>query len=174
MVPGHFRSDSELQFMVIDRGQPRPDGERDPATLLLYDLHGRELWRRRQPEGAWAAAAEKASWSGPGAPDAMLVYNRGKVVEIRRGEEILYGYQQDHPEAIYDGDGNILDNFTMRYPSEPSSHDLRYGYYATAADVWGDSRDEVILFGTRGACIHANARPLALPTLYNETVYQGM
>jgi len=31
--------------------------------------------------------------------------------------------------------------------------------------VWGDSRDEVIFSGSRGVCIYANARPLAIPTL---------
>ena len=29
-------------------------------------------------------------------------------------------------------------------------------------------------FGPRGASIHANARPLAVPTLYNETLYPGV
>ncbi|MBL7041409.1 MAG: hypothetical protein ISR77_22425 [Pirellulaceae bacterium] len=47
-------------------------------------------------------------------------------------------------------------------------------FYAYAADVWGDSRDEAILFNARGLCIYANARPAAIPTLYNETLYPGM
>jgi len=37
-----------------------------------------------------------------------------------------------------------------------------------------DGRDEVILFNRRGLCIYANARPAAIPTLYNETLYPGM
>jgi hypothetical protein len=37
-----------------------------------------------------------------------------------------------------------------------------------------DSRDEVIVVGWKGVRIYANARPLALPTLYNTTLYRGM
>ena len=48
------------------------------------------------------------------------------------------------------------------------------GAVESDADVWGDSRDEVLLFGARGCCIWANARPLAIPTLYNNTLYPGM
>ena len=44
----------------------------------------------------------------------------------------------------------------------------------SAADVWGDGRDEVLLFNAGSACIYANARPSAIPTLYNETLYPGM
>jgi hypothetical protein len=43
-----------------------------------------------------------------------------------------------------------------------------------AADVWGDSREEVILFGSRGFCVYSNARPLEKPSLYNMTLYPGM
>jgi len=32
----------------------------------------------------------------------------------------------------------------------------------------------VILFGSRGACIYANARLAPVPTQYNETLYPGM
>jgi len=42
------------------------------------------------------------------------------------------------------------------------------------ADVWGDSREEMILAGWKGLRIYANARPLAIPTLYNNTLYHGM
>ena len=41
------------------------------------------------------------------------------------------------------------------------------------ADVWGDSREEVILFGSRGFSIYANARPCQAPSLYNTTLYPG-
>jgi len=32
----------------------------------------------------------------------------------------------------------------------------------------------VILFGSRGCCLYANTRPLAIPTLYNNNLYPGM
>ena len=47
-------------------------------------------------------------------------------------------------------------------------------HYCYRADVFGDSRDEVIVVGWKGVRIYANARPLAIPTLYNSTLYRGM
>lgn len=173
VVPGRFRLDSELQFMVIDRGQQRGDPH-SRATLYLYDLDGRELWRREQPAGSWCADGVCLGWFGPGAPEALLVYNRGLVTCEWQGEEMVYRYEPGEGEAIYDGDGAIVDTVTMEYSTPPTPAILHCGYYGLAADLWGDSRDEVILFGSRGACIHANARPLAVPTLYNETLYPGV
>ena len=158
VVAGRFRTDSELQFMVIDRGQPREDGVRAPAILYLYDLDGQEIWRREQPEGSWAAACVEINWLGPGAPQGVMVYSRGP----------------GQPAAIFDGDGNIVDTVSMQHTPDRSEEDRQAHFYCTRADVWGDSRDEVIFFGSRGACIHANARPLAIPTLYNNTLYPGM
>ena len=157
VVAGTFRTDSPMQFAVVERGEPGAEG-RGPAELHLYDVDGREIWRRRQPEGSWMAAAVTARWFGSGAPHGILVYERGP----------------DQPAAIYDGAGDIADMFAMQLTAERSEEDRRTPHYGLAADVWGDSRDEVILFGSRGACVYANARPCALPTLYNETLYPGM
>lgn len=175
VVPGRFRMDSELQFMVINRGQP-VNGDwtkRGAATLYLYDLDGRELWRREQPPSSWCSACVKVSWFGPGAPEAALVYNRSPVVMVPRGDERVYMIQPGTPEAIYDGEGNVVDTMTLQYARDPSPADRESGFYALTADVWGDSREEVILSGARGACIYGNARPLSLPTQYNETLYPG-
>ncbi len=43
-----------------------------------------------------------------------------------------------------------------------------------AADVWGDAREEVILFGSRGFCVYANTQPLDKPSLNNITLYPGL
>jgi len=157
VVAGQFRTDSPMQFMVVDRGQRRGEG-RGPAVLYLYDLDGRELWRREQPEGSWAAAIVDIHWSGAGPPHEVLAYGRGP----------------GQPAAIFDGAGNIVDTAVMQYTPGRGEADQQAGYYCTRADVWGDSRQEVILSGSRGACIYANARPLAIPTLYNNTLYPGM
>lgn len=159
VVAGSFRPDSPVQFMVIDRGQrhgPERGQERDPATLYLYDVDGHEIWQRRQPAGSWAAAIVNINWLGSDSPQSVLVYNRGPL---------------EHA-AVYDGAGDIVDTFQMQYTSDLPGVDRQY--YCTRADMWGDSRDEVIFFGSAGACIYANARPWALPTLYNNTLYPGM
>jgi hypothetical protein len=158
VVVGRYRTDSPLQVAVIDRGQPRADGGRDPATLYLYDLDGKEIWHRLQPAGGWYAACTAIDWLGAGAPECIMLYARGP----------------GNPLAIYDGNGDILDEFGMQCTPDRSDADRQAHYYCTRADVWGDSRDEVILFGSRGCCIYANTRPLAVPTLYNNNLYPGM
>ena len=152
VVAGRFRTDSPVQFAVIDRTQP--------DVLLLYDLEGKELWRRPQPgaKDGCCAGCVGIEWSGPGRPKSILVYGRG------RGE----------PVAVYDGSGEIVDTCAMAYTPERKSEERRAEFYCTMADVWGDSREEVIMFGSRGACIYANARPLEVPSLFNETLYPGL
>jgi hypothetical protein len=87
---------------------------------------------------------------------------------------LVYGHGAGRPAVIYDGDGRIVETFPMAYAPGVAPADRPDAFYALVADVWGDARDEVILFNGRGLCIYANARPAAIPTLYNETLYPGM
>ena len=68
----------------------------------------------------------------------------------------------------------MVDTLETPQPLGQEAETRRGCTYCLAADVWGDSREEVIRFSPRGASIHANTRPLALPTLYNETLYPGI
>jgi len=166
VVAGRFRPDSQLQVAVIDRGYPRTV-EGSPAILYLFDLEtGKEIWKRPQLPGGWWAACMDIRWRGNGDLKEILVYKRGK----------------EKPIAVYDGYGNIIDEIDIPmsicsnkdnvsiYPATlyPGEH------YCCRADVWGDSREEIIAFGRNGVRIYANARPMAIPTLYNNTVYHGM
>jgi hypothetical protein len=155
VVAGHFLGVPEVQVAVVDRGY-RGHGE-STAMVYLYDLAGRELWRREQPRGSWAAAIVPIRWMS-GAATELLVYSRGT----------------GQPAAILNGVGEIVDLLPMALPPGRPAEDYQQHAYGNRADVWGDSREEVILFGSRGCCIWANARPLALPTLYNNTLYPGM
>jgi hypothetical protein len=159
VVASRFRPDlGPVQFAVMDRGQPRAGSERAPAMLYIYDLDGREIWRREQPQGSWAAACVEIDWSGAGEPREVLVYGRGPA----------------QPVAVYNGEGEIIDTMAMHDATGRSEEDRSAHFYCTRADVWGDGRHEVILLGSRGACIWANPRPLSIPTLYNSTLYPGM
>jgi hypothetical protein len=165
VVAGHFRTDSPLQFMVVDR-TPLPTHRRDAnawAILYLYDLEGRELWRRQMEKGEWCIATRLIQWLGPGQPDCVLVY--GFSVE-----------RQGPPKAarIYNGQGEVVDYLPLQVAPLAGEQDFYADCYGMAADVWGDSRQEVILFGARGFCIYANARALDQPPLYNMTLYPGM
>jgi hypothetical protein len=160
VVAGHFQNDSPMQFIVIDR-TPLPTHRRDEnawAILYLYGVDGNEIWRRQQEQGAWAVAPVPVNWFGGNAPQGVLVYGRGP----------------GRPAVIYNGSGEIVDTLPMQYLPYRDEADRHADFYGLVADVWGDSREEVILFGSRGACIYANARLLDIPTLYNETLYPGM
>jgi hypothetical protein len=160
VVAGRFRTDSEMQFAVVDR-TPVPTHRRDSnawAILYLYDLDGKEIWRRQQEKGAWCIATLRTNWFGKDAPHGIFVYGHGA----------------GRPAVIYDGDGQIVETFPMAYAPGVAPAHRPDAFYGLVADVWGDSRDEVILFNGRGLCIYANARPAAIPTLYNETLYPGM
>jgi len=159
VVAGHFRPDlGPVQLGVIDRGQPQPDGTRASATLICYDLDGNELWRRLQPPGGHYAGTVAIDWMGHGEPRELLVYGRGI----------------GNPAAVYSGDGEILDELPMQYTPERTEADRQADFYASRAYVWGDGRQEALLFGSRGACIWANTRLLQIPTLYNNNLYPGM
>jgi hypothetical protein len=160
VVAGRFRTDSTMQFAVVDR-TPFPTHRRDGnawAILYLYDLEGKEIWRRQQEKGAWCIATLAVKWFGQDAPHGVFVYGHGA----------------GRPAVIYDGDGRIVETFPMAYAPGVAPADRPDAFYAFVSDVWGDGRDEVILFNGRGLCIYANARPAAIPTLYNETLYPGM
>jgi hypothetical protein len=151
--------------MVVDR-TPVPTHRRDAnawAVLYLYDLEGRELWRRQMAQGEWCIAPRLIDWFGPGKPESVLVY--GFSVE-----------RQGPPKAarIYDGQGEVVDLFPLQVSPLPGEQAYWSDCYGMAADVWGDSRDEVILFGSRGFCVYANARPFEKPSLYNMNLYPGM
>lgn len=166
VVAGRYRSDSQLQVAVIDRGFPRTT-EGQPACLYLFDVEtGKELWRRPQLPGGWAAACMDIRWSGRGDLQEILVYKRG-ILERGRGSSA----------AIYDGQGDIVDEITVPMnllDTDDNVSGYPGDYYCGRADVWGDSREEVIVFGRNGVRIHANRRALAIPTLYNNTAYHGM
>jgi hypothetical protein len=68
----------------------------------------------------------------------------------------------------------VVDVLPLQVEPWPGEQEFYSDCYGMAADVWGDSREEVILFGSRGCSIYANARPLAQPSLYNMTLYPGM
>ncbi len=165
VVAGRFRLDSPVQFMAVDR-TPLPTHRRDAnawAILYLYDLDGRELWRRQMERGEWCIATRLIQWLGPGKPDCVLVY--GFSVE-RQGPA--------KPARIYDGQGEVLDVLPLQVAPLPGETDFYSDCYGMAADVWGDGREEVILFGSRGFCVYSNTRPLEKPSLNNMTLYMGM
>ena len=78
-----------------------------------------------------------------------------------------HGVRKDQHITAHSASAPCLDteDNVTRYPC---------GYYVHRADVWGDSREELIIAARNGVRIVTNSRPLAIPTLYNSTTYNGM
>jgi len=159
-----FRPDlGPMQIAVIVRGQIEKDTKqsrfdandlyygvyRGPSILYLFNWDGSEIWRREQPAGSWGASARIINWTGNTAQKNILVTWRG----IR-------------PGAVYDGYGNVIDE---------TGADLKgiSTCYGMCADIYGDSRDEIILFDRNGYAIYANSSLLPMPSLCNYTMYAG-
>ena len=107
IVAGRFRADSALQFMAIDRGQPRPGGQRAPAVLLLLGgghradslvgtgatRRGARLLARRRPtrgdrgrrRQGHRAAAPSAGAAGQQIRLAHAVVRSGRVLRTGGG-----------------------------------------------------------------------------------------
>lgn len=163
VVVGKFTHATAMQAAVIDRGYPRDTT--GASTVYLFDLQtGEEIWRRQQPPGGWAANGQDIRWTGrPGLQD-LIIAGRGP----------------GQPAVIYDGEGNIVDELEIpdQYCGSYDAGELggvNTGiHYCYRADVYGDSRDEVLVVGWKGVRIYANARALQAPTQYNATLYRGM
>jgi hypothetical protein len=164
VVAGRFRTDSPVQVMAVDR-TPRPEHRRDAnawAILYLYDLEGREIWHQTMDKGEWCIATRLIRWNGVGQQDCVLVY--GYSVE-RQGVA--------KPARIYDGQGRVVAVLPIEVAPLGDEKEYFSDCYGMAADVWGDSREEAMLFGSRGCVIYANTRPCPEPALYNMTLYPG-
>lgn len=169
VVAGRFRRDSELQVAIIDR-TPSPQARRDRETAIadfyLFDIQGKQLWKQSQAPGDWMIGCTSLNWHGPGSLESIL----------------LYGRKSGQPSQLIDGRGVVIAELEMHYKPDRSADEPEAwkeplgirNYYPLCADVWGDARDEVIMFGARGLCIYTNPRPLAIPSQYNETLYPGM
>ncbi|MFZ4775546.1 MAG: hypothetical protein ACOYM3_09300 [Terrimicrobiaceae bacterium] len=166
VVGGRFRHDSPLQVVVVDRGYPRTE-QGKPAILSLLDVKtGKEIWNRPQLKGGWCAACMDIRWSGEGDHKEILVYKRGV---IKRGV--------GSPVAVYNGQGDILEEIAVPGAILDNEENITASpgdYFCCRADLWGDSREEVVLVGRNGVRIYANRRALGIPTLYNNTSYHGM
>lgn len=163
VVVGRFSHETAQQVAVVNRGMPR--NEKGCADLYLFDVEtGRQLWKRTQPPGAWGANCQEVRWTGNDGLVDILVGERGA----------------GRPAVICNGRGDIVEELEVpqaycgTYDSGGAGGINTGVHCCYRADVFGDSREEVMVVGWKGVRIYANARPMAIPTLYNTTLYRGM
>lgn len=165
-VVGKFSPQTAMQVATMDRGWPWND-DCKPCVLRLLDLEtGAELWQREQLPGGWCSGCVEIRWRGEDGLIDILTTQRNS---LRTGA--------DSSVAIYDGGGNIVDEITVPasiLDNDDNLHRWPGTYGRDRFDLWGDSREEVIILGRNGVQIHANKRPSSTPTQYNHTTYNGM
>ena len=150
LLPGQFKSDSPIQFAVIDE---RHNDEAD--TLHLINLDGNELWRRRtRPNGNAGSHIRLIDWSG-GLP-CIVLFNANIP---------------NWPSRIYDGDGDVIEELYFQRADLKKPDSVTY---TVGADAWGDSRHETLLTGREGVCIYANTAVKPDVGLNNFTYYNGI
>ena len=125
--------------------------------LLLHDIDGRELWRKELDPGSRCANIVALDWFGNGEARELAVTSRDSALPIH----------------IFNGQGEVVQSFAPTM-SLDEPFDKHRAPCIAAADVWGDSRDELIVHEARNVKIYANSSPRALPNLYNTTHYRGM
>jgi hypothetical protein len=95
-------------------------------------------------------------------------------------EIIVAGRGAGQPVAIYDGSGEIVAElevpraFCGTYDSGGMGGVNAGVHCCYRANVYGDSREEVIVAGWKGIRVYSNTKAWQLPTHYNSTVYRGM
>jgi hypothetical protein len=80
-----------------------------------------------------------------------------------------------HPAGLVDGYGREIASFPFP-PAiiDPKESPPRYDdYYAQHVSVWGDEREEVLVFNHKALYVYANAAVWQKPRLYNNTYYPG-
>jgi len=162
VFPGRFRPDAgDMQFAVVDIGWPTA-AKRQKCNITILDWDGNELYRKDYPDGT-GLSARAVDWSGPGQPTALAVW---VVSDYEHGT-----LKADNgPAVLLDGYGNELESLPLIRPDGTQSVHMNL----IPADIYGDSREEIIIVGRDSICTYTNTQLNLQTKLYNMSVYRGL
>jgi len=163
VLPGRFSSDPKhgpYQFLTRDEmpwAKNYDEGcsgvhsmDYTGQKIAMRDWHGNLIWERVEPTGYYRVCR----WSG-------------------KGDQLVLAVDPDEngpqPTWIVEFDGSRSDPM---YLTTPEGTRLG-GCSAFAADVMGDSRDEIILYSSEYISIFCNTAPCNQRRHYNFTHYNG-
>ena len=146
---------------ALDRGRDR--SAKGVDALILYSCDGKQLWREKRTDkgpNRWLTIITTVShWDGRKG-DLILGYRRGGSI----------------CPTLYDGHGRLVATFPFPHPENQ--------HFAQHADMFGDAREEIVVWNEKWIHIYANAAPYASKAkpdrrtpskrLYNYTAYIGM
>ncbi|MFO8013332.1 MAG: PQQ-binding-like beta-propeller repeat protein, partial [Phycisphaerae bacterium] len=162
IVIGNFRPDVPgKELAALDRGNDR--SAKGVDAMVLYASDGKPLWRERRTDAGpnrWLTVLTTVRhWTGREG-DLILAHRRGGSI----------------CPTLYDGHGRAVATFPFPRPERQ--------HFAQHADMFGDGREEIVVWNESQIRIYTNGAPCAgemtphrrrpQKRLYNYTVYIGM
>ncbi|MFA6111404.1 MAG: hypothetical protein WDA75_21820 [Candidatus Latescibacterota bacterium] len=163
VVPGRFCPDlGPVQFAVADLGWVQPEGARRAPCMVVLDQDGAEVSRRIYADGT-TVFFSRVDWLGGSAPHCLAVVEGGPFdPEIRAS--------RNQPPQILDGRGEVVERLRVTLPDGREAGNYTY---AMAADVWGDSREELLVTGRECLNLFTNAELVLDQRRHSATFYNG-
>lgn len=152
LIIGDFRADLKgKEVCAIDRNNDRSGEGVD--SIVMYSADGKQLWKEKRTDpgkNRWISMISTVrNWDG----------RKGDLVlGFRRGGSIV--------PTLYDGHGKIVASFPF-----PDIENLSLTQHA---DIYGDEREEIIVFNEKAMYIYTNGAANPNKLLYNYTQYLGM
>lgn len=152
IVIGDFRGDLKgKEVWAIDRGNDRSPAGVD--AMVLFSAGGKELFREKRTDpgkNRWISIISTVrNWDGRDG-DLVLGFRRGGSID----------------PTLYDGHGQVVASFP--FPDIENLHLIQHG------DIYGDEREEIIVFNEKKMYIYTNGAANPNKLLYNYTQYIGM
>jgi hypothetical protein len=158
---GKFRPDLPgKQVAFISRMTQKPTDKFRAADLTMFTYEGEQLWSDQT--NIWFMGGEVVdNWSGNPSEQFVGLYSRGYdfPVLINGRNQVVASFP--FPPAI-----------TQAHIG-PGGRDIYDDYYAQHLDVYGDEREEILVFNHKELWIYTNAAVLQKPRMYNNTYYPG-
>jgi hypothetical protein len=159
---GKFRKDLPgKQVFFLSRKDKQPNAEFRFAELILMTRKGEILWKKEDQDMWYTGAMLMDRWTSDPGVQHVALYSRGFS-----------------PPALLDGYGNEVATFPFapalqRRGGGPSGKDLYDDYYTQHLDLFGDEREELLVFNHKSLFVYTNGAPWQRPRLYNNTYYPG-
>ena len=159
---GKFRKDLPgEQVFFLSRMDEQPNSQFRFAQMVLMTTKGEVLWKKEKQDIWYTGAMRVDRWTSDPKLQHVALYSRGFA-----------------PPALLDGYGNELARLPFNAALKllgggPSGKDLYDDYYMQHLDLFGDEREELLVFNHKSLYVYANGAPWQRPRLYNNTYYPG-
>ena len=159
---GKFRKDVPgKQVFFLSRMDKQPESKFRFAAMLMMDKTGKILWAKENQDMWYTGAMMVDRWTSDPDLQHVALYSRGFS-----------------SVGLLDGEGNQVAalpfNPAIKEKSAgPGGKDLYDDYYTQHLDLFGDEREEILVFNHKAVHIYTNAAPWQRPRLYNNTYYPG-